>query len=177
MTAGGAGAGTSGPEAELREPASLTWRIEEVEGGTKVALAGEIDEHADFGPLRAELRGDVELDLGGIRRINSCGVREWVNFVRDVPHASSLTFRACSTAFVTQLNMIFNFRGPATIRSFYAPYVCDACGREEEQLIDVPSQAGAAGRPSLPTFACPDCGATMEFDDLPERYLSFLAEA
>ena len=26
-------------------------------------------------------------------------------------------------------------------------------------------------------FACPDCQAMMEFDDLPERYLSFLAEA
>ena len=55
-------------------------------------------------------------------------------------------------------------------------YVCDACGREEEQLIDVPSQAPGV-RPSLPTFACPDCQAAMEFDDLPERYLSFLAEA
>ena len=172
MTAGGAGAGTSGPEAELREPASLTWRIEEVEGGTKVALAGEIDEHADFGPLRAELRGDVELDLGGIRRINSCGVREWVNFVRDVPHASSLTFRACSTAFVTQLNMIFNFRGPATIRSFYAPYVCDACGYDEDRLVEV----GEGGAVELPRPVCPKCGDVMQFDDLPERYLSFLAE-
>ena len=76
----------------------------------------------------------------------------------------------------SQLNMIYNFRGRAKIRSFYAPYVCDACGREEEQLIDVPAQAPGI-RPNLPTFACPDCQAVMEFDDLPERYLSFLAEA
>lgn len=161
---------------ERREPASLTWRIDAQGGATTVAFTGEIDEHADFTPLRGQLRGVVDFDLGAIRRINSCGVREWVNFVRDLPHVTELSFSHCSPAIVTQLNMIYNFRGRAKIRSFYAPYVCDACGREEEQLIDVPSQ-GPSARPSLPTFACPDCQAAMEFDDLPERYLSFLAEA
>ena len=162
----------AGGDSELREPASLTWKIEEQDGVTTVALAGEIDEHADFTPLRAQLRGVVELDLAGIRRINSCGVREWVNFVRDLPEASSLTFRACSTAFVTQLNMIFNFRGPAKIRSFHAPYVCDVCGHDDELLVEV----GPGGKVELPAPVCPTCGDVMQFDDLPERYLSFLAE-
>ena len=161
----------------LTDGAPLSWRIRERPGMTTVEFVGEIDENADFADLRRRLRGPVAFMLGEVRRINSCGVREWVNFVRDLPHVTELTFSHCSPAIVTQLNMIYNFRGRAKIRSFCAPYVCDACGREEEQLIDVPSQAGAAGRPSLPTFACPDCGATMEFDDLPERYLSFLAEA
>jgi hypothetical protein len=163
---------SAGAGAELREPAGLTWRIEEGDGVTRVALAGEIDEHADFAPLRELLRGDVELELAGIRRINSCGVREWVNFVRDLPRASSLTFRACSTAFVTQLNMIFNFRGPARIVSFHAPYVCDVCGHDDELLVEV----GAGGKVELPAPLCPTCGDVMQFDDLPERYLSFLAE-
>ncbi len=163
----------AGADAELREPASLSWRIEEDDGGvTRVALAGEIDEHADFGPLRARLRGVVELDLGGIRRINSCGVREWVNFVRDLPDATELTFAACSTAVVTQLNMIYNFRGPARIRSFHAPYVCDVCGHDDDLLVEI----GPDGAVALPTPSCPRCGDVMQFDDLPERYLSFLAE-
>lgn len=157
---------------ERREPASLTWRIDAQGGATTVAFTGEIDEHADFTPLRGQLRGVVDFDLGAIRRINSCGVREWVNFVRDLPEVSALTFAACSTAFVTQLNMIYNFRGPARVRSFQAPYACDACGHDEDQLVEV----GADRRVELPTPRCPRCGEPMQFDDLPERYLSFLAE-
>ncbi len=160
----------------VTDGAPLSWPIRERPGMTTVEFVGEIDENADFADLRRRLRGPVAFMLGEVRRINSCGVREWVNFVRDLPHVTELSFSHCSPAIVTQLNMIYNFRGRAKIRSFYAPYVCDTCGREEEQLIDVPSQ-GPGVRPSLPTFACPDCQAAMEFDDLPERYLSFLAEA
>ena len=156
--------------------APLAWRIRERPGMTTVEFVGEIDENADFVDLRRRLRGPVAFQLGEVRRINSCGVREWVNFVRDLPNVTELSFSHCSPAIVTQLNMIYNFRGRAKIRSFYAPYVCDRCGREDEQLIDVPSQASGGGRPTLPTFSCPECQAPMEFDDLPERYLSFLAE-
>lgn len=151
-----------------------TW-IKERPGLTTVEFVGEIDENADFIELRRRLRGTVAFQLAEVRRINSCGVREWVNFVRDLPHVTDLSFSHCSPAIVTQLNMIYNFRGNARIRSFYAPYVCERCGAEEEKLVDVPTQAGA--RQEIPSFACSSCGATMEFDDLPERYLSFLAES
>ncbi|MBE7453653.1 MAG: hypothetical protein HS111_33760 [Kofleriaceae bacterium] len=156
------------------EPVALSWRIRERPGLTTVEFVGEIDENADFVELRRRLRGAVAFQLGEVRRINSCGVREWVNFVRDLPHVTELSFSHCSPAIVTQLNMIYNFRGNARIRSFFAPYVCDRCGQEEEKLVDV-TQTG--GKHEIPQFACSQCGATMEFDDLPERYLSFLAEA
>ncbi len=156
------------------EPVALSWRIKERPGLTTVEFVGEIDENADFIELRRRLRGAVAFQLSEVRRINSCGVREWVNFVRDLPHVTDLSFSHCSPAFFTQLTMIYNFRGAARIRSFYAPYVCERCGQEEEKLVDVASQASA--RQELPSFSC-TCGAAMEFDDLPERYLSFLAEA
>lgn len=151
--------------------ASLAWRIDLAGEVTEVSFAGEIDEHADFGPLRERLHGAVAFRLGEVRRINSCGVREWVNFVRDLPGVSSLVFAGCSTAFVTQLNMIYNFRGRARIHSFYAPYVCDGCGHDDDILVEV----DAGGQATLPTPRCPRCGEPMQFDDLPERYLSFLA--
>jgi DNA-directed RNA polymerase subunit RPC12/RpoP len=156
------------------EPVALSWRIKERPGLTTVEFVGEIDENADFVELRRRLRGTVAFQLAEVRRINSCGVREWVNFVRDLPLVTDLSFSHCSPAIVTQLNMIYNFRGNARIRSFYAPYVCEKCGQEEEKLVDVPGQHGGN---VIPSFACSQCGATMEFDDLPERYLSFLAES
>src|SRR5687767_16034107 len=161
---------------QAAESVALSWRIKERPGFTSVEFFGEIDENADFAELRRRLRGQVVFNLGEVRRINSCGVREWVNFVRDLPSVSELVFTHCSPAIVTQLNMIFNFRGSAKVRSFYAPYVCDSCGHEEGKLLDVQAQfPGGVGK--VPDFACEQCGAPMEFDDLPERYLSFLAES
>jgi aspartate carbamoyltransferase regulatory subunit len=62
------------------------------------------------------------------------------------------------------------------VRSFYAPYVCENCHTEEEKLLDVQSQFPSGDIHSVPEFVCETCEQPMEFDDLPERYLSFLAE-
>jgi hypothetical protein len=158
------------------ESVALSWRIKERPGFTTVEFFGEIDENADFAELRRRLRGSVVFHLAEVRRINSCGVREWVNFVRDLPGVTELTFTHCSPAIVTQLNMIYNFRGSAKVRSFYAPYVCESCNHEEEKLLDVQSQFPNGNVSAVPDFKCEQCNSAMEFDDLPERYLSFLTE-
>lgn len=160
----------------MTDSVALSWQLRERPGLTIVEFTGEIDENADFTELKKRLRGPVVFQLAEIRRINSCGVREWVNFVRDLPVVTELTFSHCSPAIVTQLNMIFNFRGTAKVRSFYAPYICEACGHEEDKLLDVQSQF-PGGKFRAPEFTCEKCGAAMEFDDLPERYLSFLNES
>ncbi len=159
------------------ESIPLSWRIKERPGFTTVEFFGEIDENADFAELKRRLRGSVVFHLGEVRRINSCGVREWVNFVRDLPNVSELTFSHCSPAIVTQLNMIYNFRGRARVRSFYAPYICESCHSEEEKLLDVQSQFPDGNSGRVPDFECETCHRGMEFDDLPERYLSFLSES
>ena len=162
--------------APLARDTALHWSIVQKECGTVVEFVGEIDENADFSVLKHELQGDVEFQLAGITRVNSCGVREWVNFVRNLPHVSSLRFVKCSPAIVTQLNAIYNFRGPARVRSLLAPYVCEGCAIEEYKVIDVHPRFPRASM-VVPVFSCPRCGGPMEFDDLPERYLSFLKEA
>ena len=156
---------------------ALSWRIKERGELTSVEFFGEIDENVDFAELRRQLKGSVVFHLAEIRRINSCGVREWVNFVRDLPNVTDLAFTHCSSAIVTQLNMIYNFRGPAKIRSFYAPYVCENCGNEEDSLLEVETVFEDGKIKGVPDFDCPECHQPLEFDDLPERYLSFLSEA
>jgi anti-anti-sigma regulatory factor len=155
---------------------SLTWRIEEDAGSTIVTFFGDIDENADLSALRASLQGKVVFHLENIHRINSCGVREWVNFIRDLPRVSELTFIRCSPVTVTQLNMIYNFRGPARIESIYAPYICESCDSEKEELIDLNTQFPDGKIGDLPEFKCSQCGEPMEFDDIPDRYLSFLVD-
>jgi anti-anti-sigma regulatory factor len=158
-------------------PPELTWRIDALPDGARVAFTGEIDENADFGELVERLRGSLIFDLGSVSRINSCGVREWVSFLRELGEAGvgDVTFVACSPAIVNQMNMIYNFRGPAKVRSFLAPYVCTRCHTEEEKLLEVATFLPVRHR-QAPEFSCPRCDAPMELDDLPERYFSFLGD-
>jgi hypothetical protein len=153
----------------------LTWSVADKGGRRVVTLRGEIDENADFSELKTRLRGDVDLDLEGVMRINSCGVREWVNFVREL-NVTSLRFARCSPTVVLQLNTIYNFRGRARVESFLAPYVCESCHNDEYRLLKVDDHFPERLRVFPPAFRCGRCGGVMLFDELPERYLSFLSE-
>ena len=139
-----------------------------------VELYGDFDETADLRELSLALRGPVAIDLGGIRRINSAGVREWIEFVRNLPMVTELLLVGCSKVSVAQLNLIENFRGPARVESFWAPYAC-ACGNEREILLEACERVGVARVPSAPPVLC-ECGRIMELDELPDRYFLFLAD-
>lgn len=158
----------------------LSWQVEARAADRMVVqLRGEINENADFTELRRQLRGHVLLLLDGITRINSCGVREWVNLMRGLS-VDSLVFARCAPTVVAQLNAICNFRGVATVQSFLAPYVCEVCHIDEYKLLDVdehfPARVGIGRERHAPAFRCARCGGVMVFDDLAERYLAFLAE-
>jgi len=154
----------------------LSWRIRERPGLTAVEFSGDIEETADFAQLRARLKGPVVFHLAGVRRLNSIGVRAWMSFVRELPHVTELTFTHCSLAIVMQLNMIYNFRGPGRVRSFYAPYVCERCQIEEDQLLDIGVHFPNGYEGRMPSFSCSSCTEPMEFDELPARYFAFLSE-
>jgi ABC-type transporter Mla MlaB component len=148
----------------------LRWQLDQVGERQVVALTGVLDENADLRPLKV-LDGAVAIDLSGVRRISSTGVREWIDFMRALEGRCTVSLIRCSPASVTQLNLIANFRGPAQVESFIAPYDCAGCGCECEVLLD----AVGATR-GVPPVECPDCGTEMDFAELPERYLTFLVD-
>jgi len=153
---------------------SLRWSVEQGDQ-LVVTLQGDIDENAGLFDLMPLLAGRVVLDLGGIKRINSAGVREWVNFIRDAdPLTDHLVLARCSPAIVMQMNMIANFRGDAEVASFYAPMVCPACDREQDEFIEVTPEIVSDLPDRIPDFACAECHTVMELDDIPERYFAFL---
>ena len=52
------------------------------DGVSTLKIAGVIDRDNELVPLEAKLAsGPMLLDLGEIERINSCGVRDWVNWL------------------------------------------------------------------------------------------------
>jgi hypothetical protein len=154
-------------------PPPLTWRVTARPGGagTLVVFHGELNEDVDLSGLSDGLRGAVEFDLGSVQRVNSGGVREWIRFVRDLPAVTELVFSRCSPPVVLTLSMIANFRGPATVRSFFASYCCLDCDRDEHHLVDVAADCPDGRLDRMPAFPCSECGEPMELNDLPDRFV------
>ncbi len=160
----------------LRRRTALDWSFDRRSGLVYVSLKGEIDENARLGELARRLDGKVVLDLADVRRINSAGVREWVNFIRELPKVEEISLARCSPTITNQLNMIFNFRGKARVESFYAPYVCEHCDVEVDRLVNVEEHFPDRDPAKVPSFRCEHCGAELTFDDIPERYFSFILQ-
>ena len=154
---------------------ALKWTCDQDGDEMHLRLEGDIDENANLFEIKSVVSGRVRIDLGQVRRINSAGVRDWVNFIRELePITESLALVDCSPAIVMQMNMIANFRGTAEVRSIYAPFACPACDHEQDGRIELTDAVVAALPDDLPTFQCDECGETLELDDIPERYFGFL---
>lgn len=145
--------------------------------GDTLVLGGAIDESAGLVDLLERARDRrLVLDLGGIAFINSLGVRDWIR-MQAVAQRSGITveLRRVAEPVIHQLNMIIATRGAARVISFYAPYACDGCGREDSVLIDAVAHARGLAQLQPPETTCTECGAVMAFNDFPERYFSFLS--
>lgn len=151
--------------------ARLTHSIQQSNGENRIVLQGEITEDADFSPLLGVQAPRLVIDLSQITRINSSGLREWIEFARACNKAGAqLVLERCAPIVVTQLNMIWNFAGKdGQVRSVYAPYYCSRCDLEHQELIDF--SGGTASLPS--SLPCPKCGAPLDFEDVQEVYLHF----
>jgi hypothetical protein len=148
--------------------------VEQEDGGRTLLLRGVIDENADLG-FFTELHGRIVVNLKAVRRINSYGVRSWIEAIRTVPADAKLDFVECPPPVIDQVNMISGFLGRGAVSSFYAPMACAACGHEMDALLDVETCRRAGSR--VPPTDCPRCNATMEVDDLEEQYLLFVRES
>ncbi|TMQ03202.1 MAG: hypothetical protein E6J90_35670 [Deltaproteobacteria bacterium] len=144
--------------------------------GEALVISGPIDESSRLLELLDRSRdGRLVLDLGGVTFINSLGVRDWIRMQAAAQRAGiAIELHRVAEPVIHQLNMIIATRG-ARVASFFAPYACDRCGREDSLLIDAIAHARALAQLSPPTMPCAECGADMAFNDFPERYFSFLS--
>ncbi len=162
-----------GPSGPVSRP--LKWASEQDGAVQVLRLSGDMDENANLFEIKAAVSGRVRIDLGEVRRINSAGVRDWVNFIRELEVVTDhLTLFNCSPAIVMQMNMIANFRGHADVTSIFAPLACPQCDHEQDGRIELSSEIVDALPETIPEFHCDECGALLELDDIPERYFAFL---
>ncbi len=139
-------------------------------GKTILVVAGNIDEHADLSQL-GNPSGLVEVDMGRVRRINSYGVRSWIEVMRRVPSDVEVVYTHCPPFLVDQMNMVDGLIGDARVASFFVPLACEDCGAERSELVEVTS----CSKEWLPQMSCPGCGSPMVLDDIEDKY-RFLLE-
>jgi anti-anti-sigma regulatory factor len=140
-----------------------------------VKLGGVIDEDNELNDLAEKIpQGTAVIDLGEIERINSCGVRDWVNWLSKLEHNGTRSVLVeCSPAIVAQINLVNNFTGSGVVKSFYVPYFCPECDEEKVLLVEATDMGPPPHEP--PTCRCDECDLVMDFDDMPDSYFAFLS--
>jgi serine/threonine protein kinase/anti-anti-sigma regulatory factor/predicted RNA-binding Zn-ribbon protein involved in translation (DUF1610 family) len=141
-----------------------------------VTVSGLVDERfvgfGDVGAMRS-----VVINVSGMSRMTSFGVRQWLNAMDALPKSiTDLYLLGCPTFFVDQLNMVLNFGGASKILTVVAPYTCPSCGVESGEPIDVLAERANLAKGGLPEKECTRCGEKLEFDETPESYFAFVSK-
>jgi len=155
----------------VADPQTFRVNKRDLPGKTVLAVSGTIDEHADLTQL-GNPTGLVEVDMRDVKRINSYGVRAWIDVIQRVPDSVTLLFTHCPPLVIDQMNMVDGLLGHGRLASFYAPMVCEACEAERQEFVDVTACAAAGGK--LPEVSCSECGQRMVLDDLEDRFTFLL---
>ena len=145
-------------------------------GVVSLKLRGVIDEDNELTGIEGQLSAGVTvLDLADIERINSCGVRDWVNWLGRIEKLGArLVFVNCSPSIVAQMNLVHNFSASGVVKSFYAPYFCPRCNKERLLRLETRDLVHQTPITSAPTCRCDDCDGPMDFDDMEESYFAFM---
>jgi hypothetical protein len=149
--------------------------VVERDGADQVTLSGVIDENADLALIGTLGARPARFHMRAVRRINSYGVRSWMDAIRKIPAGTTVTFVQCPPPVIDQCNMVAGFLGHGRLESFFAPMTCPECDEQIDQLFE--TEACRANGGKLPTTPCPRCGRPMEVDDLEEQYLLFVRDA
>jgi anti-anti-sigma regulatory factor len=139
-------------------------------------FVGTIDEGFEGKKLGMTAAADtLVLDLGGVKKISSFGIREWIDFVTIARKTSrQLILIECSPKVVDQLNMVANFAGGGRVFSFYAPFRCDYCDTEHRALLQVDRDHEAIKAMKLAERPCLACKESMYFDEDGATYFSYV---
>lgn len=155
---------------------SITLQISRNGEWEKLTYIGAINEDSEvhLPPLLQSLGQKVIVNFRQVENVNSCGVRAWITFMRDLEKGRSIIFEECTPEIVSQINMIPNFKGKADVQSIYGGYTCPNCGNQQNHLFvkgkNLPTSAGDGAE----EVKCSKCGNATELDELEEEFFAWL---
>ncbi len=136
-------------------------------------LSGDMDENSQFGDL-AFAKSPVRIDWKGIERINSLGIRAFINFLVTCK-GKVIQYENCPPEFIDQVNMIgaltFQEGLEIAIVSAFVPFMCESCDHIEDVLLAHDEMKVIAAGTKQKT--CSSCGddSVVEF----QEFFSFLS--
>lgn len=147
----------------------------EDQGSTRnITISGIIDEEFNF----KELLGDfsqMSVDFKELKVINSCGIREWINFIEKLGSTTEISYHNCPQIIIQQMNMVAGFLSKnAKVISFYAPYYCEES--DEEKMVLLESKNIENNKAPVITQEVNGESVELEFDAIEEQYFKFLKD-
>lgn len=138
-----------------------------------VQIAGTIDEDVDFSQFNLAGSPKIDIELSGLKSINSCGIREWIKWM-GTAGAAQISFNNCPKVIVDQINMVDGFLPTsAKVNSFYVPYYNDDSGSEKNVLFRYGTEF-SEGSVTPPASVKDEEGNDMEMDVIESKYFKFL---
>ena len=145
---------------------------------TNITLSGAIVEGAEqsLAPLVQKSGTNVRINMANVRTLNSCGVAEWSEFLRNFVDGRQVTLERCSSEVVDVLNMMGAFAEGTTVESLNMPFQCDSCSHETDVHVKLGKNIDVTKLQKL-SVPCPKCQARMEPLVEPEDFLAFWLDA
>lgn len=143
------------------------------DGVLLLKLSGTLEEGVDLNTLVGETPSEVVVSCKEIQRINSAGVRIWMQYFGGLRNkGTKLKLIEVSPAILEQINLIINFSSDAIIESVYVPFSCGGCKAQFVSLFQTEELKKIYKQ--LPEPSCPKCKGKTCFDDIEDEYFQFL---
>lgn len=161
----------------------LTYRITQdpkIKTAYLVSFNGAINQDAGgiLNQIQLELNASdtITFDLEHIDYLDSLGIRFWIHFLRSISEGRTITYRKCAPMFISQIGLVPNLKGNATIEDFYVTFLCPTCEHNEQKLY--PGTVSYSDMLEVDdAVTCSACGHQSELEFEPESYFSFLADS
>ncbi len=143
-------------------------------GEVNVTFSGHIDEDAQFSDIDLGGSAKVVVDLENVSAINSCGIREWIKWIRTAPPSARVVYKKCPKIIVDQINMVAGFLPEnGKVESFFVPYYSDASG-DEKMVLFSEGKEFKGNEVFPPSEVKDDSGEVMEMDVIEAKYFKFI---
>ncbi len=156
---------------QVAEFAGLTVTLYVDATSARYHFVGDIAENITLKEFPRIDRTEITFDLAGITSVNSCGVRTWIQLIREITQKAHLRLENCTVSIVDQFNLIPQTLGAAEVTSFFAPYYCATCDEEVTHLIETADHWATLSTGAAPAIKH-HCGTNLEFDALEDVYFN-----
>jgi len=138
---------------------------------TVIKISGFLDEnfvHTDYKIPPCE---KIVFDLEKLQGINSCGIRDFINLLKEIPSSAIVEYEKCPPLFIQQVNIVNGFlSSQRRVVSLYAPYIGVEDEDELNHFIDVRNLNISEIQKMISVQ-----GKDYEFDGVVEKYFRFLS--